>query len=326
LTWRKPRRKFRLGSRGGSDGENDDDTPPSSSEGDRPIPLWPGVEPTSYQTQRRRIRTSIDPRRNRDTSGERRHHRDVSPQRNVGHRGARDTLTPQHWPAHPSTTPVSAQRTDTPSTEYTIRYQPTESTVQTPDPILYPDYAPPVADLHHPPPPSGAHRRPSAGIDGMSEPASPIQSPPSAVPATAATAFPMPLDMDPSGTDRSQQWIRWRDSLFRRPDGPPAVVAQHSTPQPPPDWPSQPAPREPGGRRDLRSRIEMFAANQAERVREHMRPTPDTDSLPVTVIPAPPRRGEMLAQVMEELDSENNHNSNSSNNNNNNNNNNGNNR
>ena len=32
-----------------------------------------------------------------------------------------------------------------------------------------------------------------------------------------------------------------------------------------------------------------------------MRPTPDTDSLPVTIIPAPTRRGTALQQVLEEV-------------------------
>uniref|UniRef100_L2G194 Ph signal transduction protein n=1 Tax=Colletotrichum fructicola (strain Nara gc5) TaxID=1213859 RepID=L2G194_COLFN len=54
------------------------------------------------------------------------------------------------------------------------------------------------------------------------------------------------------------------------------------------------------GRWDLRARFEDFAATQAEKIREKMRPTPETDSLPVTVIPAPPRQGAALAQLLEE--------------------------
>lgn len=54
------------------------------------------------------------------------------------------------------------------------------------------------------------------------------------------------------------------------------------------------------GRWDIRSRLELFAANQAEKIREKLRPTTDTDNLPVTVIPAPPRRGAALQQVLEE--------------------------
>ncbi|GAB0133325.1 hypothetical protein EsDP_00001737 [Epichloe bromicola] len=51
---------------------------------------------------------------------------------------------------------------------------------------------------------------------------------------------------------------------------------------------------------DIRSRLEMFAANQADRIRERLRPTADTDSLPVTYIPAPPRQGAALREVLEE--------------------------
>ncbi|KAL2164371.1 hypothetical protein VTH06DRAFT_3587 [Thermothelomyces fergusii] len=51
---------------------------------------------------------------------------------------------------------------------------------------------------------------------------------------------------------------------------------------------------------DIRARLEEFAATQADRLRERFRSTPDTDSLPVRVIPAPPRRGAALAQLLEE--------------------------
>ncbi|TLD33929.1 hypothetical protein PspLS_00541 [Pyricularia sp. CBS 133598] len=54
---------------------------------------------------------------------------------------------------------------------------------------------------------------------------------------------------------------------------------------------------------DIRNRMEDFAVTQAERIRERIRPTPDTDSLPVTVIPAPARRGAALAQLLEEDES-----------------------
>lgn len=51
---------------------------------------------------------------------------------------------------------------------------------------------------------------------------------------------------------------------------------------------------------DIRSRLEEFAVSQADRIRERFRPTTDTDNLPVTVIPAPARRGAALQQVLEE--------------------------
>ncbi|KAF4123145.1 PalH/RIM21 [Geosmithia morbida] len=58
--------------------------------------------------------------------------------------------------------------------------------------------------------------------------------------------------------------------------------------------------RASGSRWTVRARLEVFAANQAERIRERMRPTTDTDSLPVTIIPAPARQGTALQQVLEE--------------------------
>ncbi|KAI1268528.1 PalH/RIM21-domain-containing protein [Xylariaceae sp. FL1019] len=51
---------------------------------------------------------------------------------------------------------------------------------------------------------------------------------------------------------------------------------------------------------DIRSRIEAFTASQADRILQQIRPAHDTESLPVTVIPAPPRRGAALAQLLEE--------------------------
>lgn len=58
-------------------------------------------------------------------------------------------------------------------------------------------------------------------------------------------------------------------------------------------------PRDDNTRWDFRSRFEELVVTQAERLRERIRPDPDTDSLPVTVIPAPPRRGAALAQLRE---------------------------
>ncbi|KAK2070084.1 hypothetical protein P8C59_004613 [Phyllachora maydis] len=58
--------------------------------------------------------------------------------------------------------------------------------------------------------------------------------------------------------------------------------------------------RNMSGRWDIKSRLEDFAATQAEKLREKVKPTPDTASLPVRVIPAPPRPGAALAQLREE--------------------------
>ncbi|KAJ4414125.1 pH-response regulator protein palH/rim21 [Neurospora sp. IMI 360204] len=58
--------------------------------------------------------------------------------------------------------------------------------------------------------------------------------------------------------------------------------------------------RDENSRWDLRARVEEFAATQAEKLREKFRPTLDTNNLPVTVIPAPPRSGAALAQLRED--------------------------
>lgn len=58
--------------------------------------------------------------------------------------------------------------------------------------------------------------------------------------------------------------------------------------------------RDENSRWDLRARVDEFAATQAEKLREKFRPTLDTNNLPVTVIPAPPRSGAALAQLRED--------------------------
>lgn len=54
------------------------------------------------------------------------------------------------------------------------------------------------------------------------------------------------------------------------------------------------------GRRNFKSRFEDFAVSQAERLRDRIRTEVDTESLPVTVIPAPPRRGAGMQQLRDE--------------------------
>lgn len=54
------------------------------------------------------------------------------------------------------------------------------------------------------------------------------------------------------------------------------------------------------GRWNFKSRFEEFAVSQAERLRDRMRAELDTESLPVTVIPAPPRRGAGMQQLRDE--------------------------
>lgn len=78
-------------------------------------------------------------------------------------------------------------------------------------------------------------------------------------------------------------------------EGPRNGMTRHITPRL-----SVSRPRNFVGRWDVTSRLEEFAANQAEKIRERIRPTTDTDNLPVMRIPAPPRAGAALQQVLEE--------------------------
>jgi hypothetical protein len=54
------------------------------------------------------------------------------------------------------------------------------------------------------------------------------------------------------------------------------------------------------GRWDIKARLEEFAVTQADKIRDKIKPPVNTDNLPVTVIPAPPRRGAALAQLLED--------------------------
>ncbi|PSR75800.1 PalH/RIM21-domain-containing protein [Coniella lustricola] len=56
----------------------------------------------------------------------------------------------------------------------------------------------------------------------------------------------------------------------------------------------------PNSRRNFKSRFEDFAAIQAEKLRDRIKPEVDTNALPVKVIPAPPRRGAALRELRAE--------------------------
>lgn len=51
---------------------------------------------------------------------------------------------------------------------------------------------------------------------------------------------------------------------------------------------------------DIKARLEEFAVTQADKIRDKIKPPINTDNLPVTVVPAPPRRGAALAQLLED--------------------------
>ncbi|KAI0377792.1 pH-response regulator protein palH/rim-21 [Hypomontagnella monticulosa] len=203
----------------------------------------------------------------------------------TGRSAAARFLQPPLWPSRPppAVTPVS--RTDTASadsTVYAVRYQPlTETTTRTTD---------------------DRHGRPLSRSNSATSSASGPASGPISEPNDHSVSIPLPRQHSSAPTmDRIEEEGtpgRWHhlNPFHRSVRGPPAEVLPHTMPK-------TPKPRrdyENVGRWDLRGRMEIFAATQAERILERVRPTPDTESLPVTVIPAPPRRGAALAQLLED--------------------------
>lgn len=191
-------------------------------------------------------------------------------------------LQPPLWPARPAPAVTPISRTDTASaasTIYAVRYHPlTETTSRTTPP-------PPAPD------PRPISRRGSSSSSHNSDVRIPTPGPePPDQPVGTSRA---PQDPTPSGN----RWRALAQGLpfrrFRRPDEERITPAERTPRAEPRAW-------EEGSGWDIRGRLEEFAMTQAEKLREKIRPTPDTDSLPVTVIPAPPRRGAVLAQLLEE--------------------------
>jgi hypothetical protein len=196
-------------------------------------------------------------------------------------------LQPPLWPARPppAVTPIS--RTDTSSaasTVYAVRYHPlTETTSRTPPPPQS------NAQLSRRDSVSSSHAGDDDGApsEGGDVPTQPTQGAPQAPPA-------------PSTAITSTN--RWRSITQRIPfQSPRNTDVERAVPTT-----QENPPRQRGGsssssnKWDFRGRLEDFAATHADRLRDKFWTTPDTDSLPVTVIPAPPRRGAALAQLLEE--------------------------
>ncbi|KAK7746125.1 pH-response regulator protein palH/rim21 [Diatrype stigma] len=200
-------------------------------------------------------------------------------------------LQPPPWLSRPppAVTPVS--RTDTASadsTVYAVRYQhqpPTESVSRSTD--ERPDR--PASRGGSNISPTGVS--PSEGGDSSNQPPAPQ---PSQQPSQSGVITERAADN--GHWHRLTQFNPFRSSSH----GPPAEIVPHTNSQ-------QQAPRrshENRGRWDLRGRFEDFAATHAEKVMEKIKGTPDTESLEVTVIPAPPRRGAALSRLLEEEEDE----------------------
>ncbi|KAG5665156.1 hypothetical protein KAF25_009281 [Fusarium avenaceum] len=211
-------------------------------------------------------------------------------------RGAGRSLRPTIWPARPAPAITPISRTDTASaasTVYAVRYQaPSETTSRTPDPLPQPS----VVDLSQqsstPPSQQANDESSSSNQAPASVQNGHVMSP----------TLPQSADLEANTSTLPPQG-GWRNLTFANPifrrssEEASREMTQRSDSNPVAD---REARANSSSRWDLKARLEDFAANQAERLRDHMRPTPNTESLPVTVIPAPPRRGAALQQVLEE--------------------------
>ncbi|KAK3322175.1 pH-response regulator protein palH/rim-21 [Apodospora peruviana] len=199
-------------------------------------------------------------------------------------------LQPPLWPARPAPAVTPVSRTDTASaasTIYAVRYHPlTETTSRSTPPIQDNQVHLTRSDSNASNPP---HRLSNPGL----EPQEPVECLDSTTPSSGsrwrslAKSIPIPR-VGGRGNSPGKEM---------------SIPAPTTAPLGVDDKPQQKRGGDDSagtGRWDIRNRLEEFAVLQAERLRERIRPTPDTDSLPVTVIPAPPRRGAALAQLREE--------------------------
>lgn len=185
-------------------------------------------------------------------------------------------IQPPLWISRPppAVTPISRTETaSADSTVYAVRYQPfTDSTSRT------------TGDDQRG---RALSRENSLSSDGSRNP-SPTPSAPKDVSSQPAVEVASKEGAKPHG---------WRSILKLRggDNAPPAEVLPHTQ-----KVETTRREYESMGWWDMRGRLEDFAATQADKIREKLRPTPDTESLEVVVIPPPPRRGAALAQVLEE--------------------------
>ncbi|CAH0022904.1 unnamed protein product [Clonostachys rhizophaga] len=216
-------------------------------------------------------------------------------------------IRPPLWPARPVPTATPVSRTDTASaasTVYAIRYQPaSEATTRTPEPLAAQQS---MVDLSRQPSfPLSNHTGEEAAIPNLTSGAVPHNEPRS----SSMSHRPSDLEsatnggiVNPSGPRTATPGTIPDRSQVREDS---SIGGDHRIAQ-------EPEVYRPSGaldavrRWDLRARFEDFAANQAERIRDRIRPTTDTANLPVRVIPAPARRGAALQQVLEEEGTNNN--------------------
>jgi hypothetical protein len=186
------------------------------------------------------------------------------------------------WPMRPppAVTPVS--RADTGSAEstvYAVRYHPIGENTE------------PLQEnqMHQ-----GTSRRNSFDIEAQPEPSA-SETTESEKDSTAKNSASLLSGPEKQQTSRWEMFHKWNPFRKKLHDLP-REVSRHTSKEPP-----LPRTNPSLHKRDVLGRLEDFAAVQAEKLREKTRPTHDSSSLPVTRIPAPPRRHN-LQEIMEEID------------------------
>lgn len=222
-------------------------------------------------------------------------------------------LQPPLWPTRPPPVATPISRTDTASadsTVYAVRYHAgTESAAGTntePFPESSSGALPPVVpEIEEPESRRNSSESHPEGRSEAVDRAAATTPEPSVTPSQSASQVAGRIANSMSGTNTTGnnptntnfnrlRGLSQASALFRRPSKSNMTSTEGSNKTS--DAPSQ----DNSARWDLRSRFEDFAASRAEKIRERMRPSVDTEALPVTVIPAPPRRGAALQQLREE--------------------------
>ncbi|KAM7195004.1 pH-response regulator protein palH/rim21 [Naviculisporaceae sp. PSN 640] len=284
IGWSRRRRKGPDdgdGESGRKDEGRNDGTPGTNATGTGRGHLWPHVTAIASRYRSRSRQRKMD------------QPKEATATQPTNHERIRFSQPPL-WPARPPAAVTPISRTDTASaasTIYAVRYHPLTETTSRPSP------PPPIQDndtnLARTDSNTSANRREDV-VPGVTQD----------IPV-APNPEPVARQVSPAANS-SRSWWRSkgqgvatpRPGRSKKDELPAAAIVEDKSKE------KLPGEHENSTRWDIRTRLEEFAVTQAERLRERIRPTPDTDSLPVTVIPAPPRRGAALAQLREEEERE----------------------
>ncbi|KUI65452.1 pH-response regulator protein palH/prr-4 [Cytospora mali] len=222
-------------------------------------------------------------------------------------------LQPPLWPARPPPVATPVSRTDTgsaDSTVYAVRYHPMSDTSGTntePLPGTHSTPLPPVVpEIQEPSIKNSSEGHHENRIEDADR-ASAITAEPSVTPSQSASQVAdrtNQLGSQSANPPASQSASRSSNYRMRAFGQASQLFRETSKPNVPADNAHKASDSRSQGsgsdRRNLKSRFEEFAVSKAERLRDRMRAEVDTESLPVRVIPAPPRRGAGMQQLRDE--------------------------